>query len=521
MSSRGSTDRAAGDRVIVVGAGLAGTAAAVRLAAAGVPVTLVDANHHVGGKMNVWEQSGYRFDMGPTIITMPGVLERLFESAGRRMSHYLDLRRLDPQWRCSYADGAVLDLWQDPQKMRAEIERLSPSDARQYEAFLRYSREMFDISDEFFFWRSWGGISDVFKEYRVGSLDGLRMGSRIHPFTSFHSAVRRHFTDPRLVQLFDHFTQYVGSSPFMAPAILTLIAWAQIELGVWYPMGGTGAIARALHRLAVELGVDLRLGQGVERIGIEGGRVSGVVLEGGETLPARAVVSNRDVIRTYRDLIQHPRAAQFLRKERKRLEPACSGVVLYLGCNRTWESLRHHVFMFSRDPDDEFHRIYERGEPAPDMTVYLAAPSLTDPSMAPEGHTSLYALVHTPYRRDTANWDEIAPRYREAILDRMEERGLEGLRESIQVSRMLTPRDIEQLYASERGSIYGLLTRRGLTAAFKPGNRCREFPGLYFAGGSVNPGAGVPMVLMSGQVAADCILEDLGAARSSVISSAA
>ena len=498
-------------RIAVVGAGLAGTAAAVRLAAAGHRVTLVDPNPHLGGKMNVWAKDGFHFDMGPTIITMPQSIDRLFASVGRNSRDYLDMVRLDPGWRCLYHDGTRIDLYESVEKLQAEIRRLSPQDAENYPKFLGYCRKMVDISDEFFFWKPYGGLSDLLKEYGVMNPAGMKLGAQIHPFTSLHTVVTRHFKDPRVVQMFDHFIQYVGSSPFLAPAILTLITAVQVDQGVWYPRGGTGAIARALERLAAEFRVDQRRGELVEEITTRGTRVTGVQLASGEHIAADAVVSNCDIIRTHEELLNHPRAKEVLRKER-RFEPACSGVVLYLGCDRTWDHLAHHDFLFSQDPDAEFHDIYDRHLPADDMTIYLAVPSLTDPGVAPEGCTALYVLVHTPYRTDKVDWSVEGPRYREKILKRMEERGLTGLRESIRVERMLTPVDIERLYRSKGGSIYGLLTQKGLTAAFKPGNRSPHFEGLYFAGGSVNPGAGVPMVVMSGQTAANCVLEDLGAA---------
>lgn len=498
-------------RIVVVGAGLAGTAAAIKLAGNGHQVTVVDPNPHLGGKMNVWEAGGYRFDMGPTIITMPQTLDRLFASVGRNTADYLEMVRLDPQWRCFFADGSVINLYEHPARMREELARISPRDASQYDCFLQYARGMYDISDEYFFWKPYGGLMDMLREHGVLNPAGLKLGRSLQPLTSLHSAITRHFSDPRVVQLFDHFVQYVGSSPLMTPAILSLIVWAQVCQGVWYPMGGTGMIARALERLCAELAVDQRRGELVDEILLEGTRVTGVRLRGGEVLRADAVVSNCDVIRTHEELLRHPAAVDILRRERGRLEPACSGVVLYLGCSRTWDHLAHHDFLFSEDPDAEFADIYERHVPARDMTAYLAVPSLTDPSAAPPGHTALYVLVHTPYRNAQVDWSVEGPRYRDAILNRLEQRGLTGLRKSIQVERMLTPVEIEALYRSKGGSIYGLLTQKGLTAAFKPGNRSSKFSGLYFAGGSANPGAGVPMVLMGGQIAADCVLEDLGA----------
>ncbi len=498
-------------RVVVVGGGLAGSAAAVKLAAAGHRVTVIDPNEHLGGKMNCWEAGGYHFDMGPTIITMPQSIDRLFASVGRSSRDYLDMVRLDPGWRCFFADGSVIDLYEKVERLQQELARIAPRDAESLPRFMKYSRQMLRISDEYFFWKPYGAISDLFKEYGVLNPAGLKLGSQIHPFTSLHQVVARHFKDPRVVQMFDHFIQYVGSSPFMSPAILTLIAAVQLDLGVWYPMGGTGQIARALEKLAGEFGVTRRNGEIVSEILTEGKRATGVRLFSGDTIPADVVVSNCDIIRTYEELIRDRRGTALLRKERQRYEPACSGVVLYLGCNRTWDHLAHHDFIFSEDAEDEFRDIYDRHLPAKDMTIYLAAPSITDPSVAPKGCTALYALIHTPYRTDRVDWAVEGPRYREAVLDRLEQRGLTGLRESIQVERMLTPVDIERLYRSKGGSIYGILTQKGLTAAFKPGNRCPLFENLYFAGGSANPGAGVPMVIMSGQITANCVLEDCGA----------
>ncbi|MBM3457765.1 MAG: phytoene desaturase, partial [Armatimonadetes bacterium] len=475
--------------IAVVGGGLGGSAAAVRLAAAGHRVTLLDSNPHLGGKMNLWESQGYSFDMGPTIITMPAVLERLFASAGRRVSEYLEMVSLDPQWRCLYADGTRLDLHARLEPMRAELARISGADAAAYPDFMAFCRRMYEISEQYFFHRPYGSISDLLKDRGIPGRDGLRLSRELQPLASLHTAICRHFGDPHVIQLFDHFVQYVGSSPFLAPAVLSLIAWAQMDQGVWYPMGGTRRIAESLGRLADELGVKRRHGAVVEQILLDETRVTGVGLTGGERIAADRVVSNCDVLRTYSELLTHP-AARRLARRRQRLEPACSGVVLYLGCDRTWDHLLHHDFLFSADPEAEFRDIYDRRVPARDMTLYVAVPSVTDPSVAPPGHSSLYVLVHTPYLNPGVDWSQEAPGYREAILDRLEEGGLVGIRKSIRTERMLTPVDIERLYRSTRGSIYGLATRKGLCSAFKPGNRCPRFQGLYFAGGSVNPGAG-------------------------------
>ena len=482
----------------------------MRLAHAGYEVTLYEKNAHLGGKMNLWQEGGYTFDMGPTIITKPDVIDRLFSDVGRRREDYLDLVSLDPQWRAFFADGSRFDLCTSLQEMARELERFAPGELPNYLQFLAYSQRMNDITDRWFYWKSYGGLRDMMAANPM-NLKSAGIALQMDPLTTMHQAIRRHFKDPRLAQLFEHFVQYVGSSPFVSPAILCLIAWVQIGLGCWYPMGGTGRIAHALTLLCDEFGVDIRLGTPIARIETQGGRVIGVVSESGELERFEVVIANSDVVRTLERMLPGTEAQATLQKNEKRLEPACSGIVLYLGCDRTWPHLRHHDFYFSADSDAEFRDLYERKVPHEDPTCYLAAPSLTDPSVAPTGCTALYVLVHCPYLTEAFDWERETDRYRDVILDKLERGGLSGLRRSIRVSRTVTPRDLESLYWVNRGAIYGVVTQRGLNSAFKTANRSDLVKGLYWAGGSVNPGPGVPMVLMSGQIAANCVIEDHGA----------
>jgi phytoene desaturase len=264
-------------------------------------------------------------------------------------------------------------------------------------------------------------------------------------------------------------------------------------------------VATALQELAASVGCRFRLGEEVTGLAIEDGRVNGVVTAHG-TQPVDAVVSNMDTIRTYRELVGGAVARHY---ERKRFEPACSGVVLYLGLSRRYEHLAHHSFVFSRDPHEEFECIYRRGLPAPDPTCYIAAPAVTDPAVAPPGGEALYVLVHTPYLRAGQDWREMFPAYRRIILDKLERTaGMTGLQERIVVERHLTPQDIHDRYKVLDGAIYGLASHGRFFGAFKPGNRSRQVRGLYLAGGAAHPGPGMPMVMMSGWIAADALDAD-------------
>jgi len=497
------------ERIGVVGGGLGGLAAACVLAARGYRVTLFERNEWLGGKAAVLEHDGFRFDMGPTIITLPSVLRRIFSEAGRRLEDYLELVRLDPQWRCFFDDGSRLDLVQNVDAMAAKLDTFSPGNrsGAGYRDFSNLSKRLSDISERFFFYKPIGGLRDMFDlkssfdPKMLGDVLAMKMGR------SVAGVVRSHTPDPRVAQMMDHFTQYVGSSPYGSPAVLCGIAHMQTDEGIWYPMGGTGAVPRALARLARELGVEIRTSTAIENILTEDGEVTGVRTKTGEEISLAAVVSNCDSVRTHRELINGRVAIAF--EKRRGYEPACSGVVLYLGLSKRYEHLAHHDFLFSRDPHEEFDFIYKKGEPAPDPTCYLAATSCSEPATAPAGGEALYVLVHTPYLRSHHDWKKIFPAYRQIILDKLKRTGgMPDLEERIVFEHALTPQDIHDRYHVLNGAIYGLASHGRFLGAFKPGNRSPDLRGLYLAGGAAHPGPGVPMVMMSGWIAADALDQD-------------
>ncbi|WOI57744.1 phytoene desaturase family protein [Palleronia sp. LCG004] len=493
-------------RTGIIGGGLGGLAAACTLAARGHQVTLFERNSWLGGKAAVLERDGFRFDMGPTILTMPRVLERIFAEAGRDLSDYLDLRRLDPQWRCFYEDGSVLDLADDRETMRRTLQDFAPDDVQGYDDFLKVANRLSDVSDRFFFWKSVEDLRDTMdmkSSFNLSTLSDV-MSLRMHRTVA--GQVKRNVRDKRVAQMLEHFIQYVGSSPLASPAVLCGIAQMQVGEGVWYPMGGTRAVPRALTQLAEELGVEFRTGVEVERIETEQGRASAIVADG-ERVPFDLVVSNMDSVRTYRELVGGEPWTEF-QKGRKR-EAACSGVVLYLGLDKAYDHLAHHNFVFSKNPEDEFREIYDEGHPATDPTAYIAAPARTEPGVAPEGGEALYILVHTPYLREGQDWSQMLPDYRRTILDKLKRcAGMEDIEDRIVTEDVLTPQDIHDRYKVLDGAIYGLVSHGKVYGAFKPGNRSRQVPGLYLAGGSAHPGPGMPMALMSGWIAADTLDQD-------------
>jgi phytoene desaturase len=499
------------DRVLVIGAGLGGLAAAVTLAARGHAVTLFEKNPWLGGKAAILHEQGFRFDMGPTILTLPSVLRRIFAEAGRKLEDHLPMTRLDPQWRSFFSDGSVLDLRENLAEMTQTLREYSPQtrSAEGYEKFLTWSKRLHAISERFFFWRPVGSIWDMldwrtmFQPAMLADVLAMRLGKTVA------QCVRAHIPDARVAQMLDHFTQYVGSAPDASPAVLCGIAHMQTDEGIWYPAGGTGAVPVALEKLAIELGVEMHNGVGVRRILLDGrGVVSGIETDTGASISCAAVVSNCDAVRTYRELLAGTQSARKFEKRRK-YEPACSGVVLYLGLRHWYDHLLHHNFVFSKSPETEFEEIYRKGEPAADPTCYVCAPARTEPDVAPPGGEALYVLVHTPYLRPGHDWSKMLPEYRRVILKKLADTaGLGDLEERIVFEQALTPRDIHERYRVLDGAIYGLASHGRYFGAFKPGNRRGDVPGLYLAGGAAHPGPGMPMVLMSGWIAADALDRD-------------
>jgi diapolycopene oxygenase len=494
--------------VAVVGSGLAGLAAACTLAARGHKVDVFEKNPWLGGKAAQLNEAGFRFDMGPTILIQPSMLRKIFAEAGRNLDDYVTMVRCDPQWRCFFDDGAVIDLLDDETTMAASLEARWPGQGAGYRRLMALSKELHEISDRFFFWKSVGSMIDTFDIN--GALDRgvLRDVMKMRLGKTVAGTVREFLPDPNAAQMLDHMVQYVGSSPDASPAILAAIGHMQMQEGIWFPMGGTRAVPEAMIKLATELGVTFHTNADVTRLATADGHVTGLELADGSTHAFDAVVSNEDAVRTHRELLLGTPAARHF-EHRRNYEPACSGVVLYLGLNKRYDHLAHHDFVFSRDPHEEFHHIYDLGEPAPDPTLYVACTAGNDPASAPEGGEAMYILVHTPYLRPHHDWTKMFPHYRQVILDKLKRTGgCHDIEERIVFESALTPQDIHERYRVLNGAIYGLSSHGRFNGAFKPANRSPDLKGLYLAGGAAHPGPGMPMVMMSGWIAADSLDQD-------------
>ncbi len=483
------------DRVAVIGAGLGGLAAAVTLAAAGFKVDIFEKNRHLGGKLNRLVQDGFGFDLGPSILTLPQIFRQLFERAGRCFDDYVPLRPVLPHWRNVFEDGTVIDLDPDPVRMHAELAKAGPDLEGPYEAFLEYSRRQYDLVDEGYFRHGLDTLPQFLRHY------GWRI-FRLDLFSTMHRSVCRRLPSPYLRDIFDFFIKYVGSSALRAPGFMNLMPHIQFGYGLWYVDGGMHRLALGLERLLRELGVGIHTDCEVTGIERAAGRVTGVVA-GGARHAADWVVCNMEVRPACERLLAAPPAAL---RRLDRFEPACSGLVIHLGVNRVYDLLAHHNFFYSAHQAEHFDTVFRRHELPTDPTLYVVAPSRTDPAVAPPGCDVIKVLPHIPWINDdrplgAADYAAL----RDRVLEKLERMGLTDLRRHIVLEHVWTPLDIRRMYYSDRGAIYGTVSDLWKNFAFKAPKRSPEYSNLFFVGGTVNPGGGMPMVTLSGLHAGDMI----------------
>jgi phytoene desaturase len=486
------------NHTVVIGAGLGGLSAAIHLAAGGQRVTVLERNALVGGKAGQVEIDGFRWDTGPTVITLQPVLADLFAAAGRRIEGYLTLVPIDPLTRYHYPDGTVLDINTSLAQTVASIERIAPQDTDGYLRFLSYAARMHRIISPVMLYNDPPALRDLLS---LSLCDMAQVDLR-----SMDEAIRAYVRSPYLRQLFRRFATYLGASPYAARAYLNVIAHVELTAGLWYPLGGTFQIPLAYRRLAEELGVEIHTEAPVARIVTRKGRAVGVELGDGTLLDADAIVADVDPTTVYQDLLPEFRASK--RRERWMSKPfSCSGFVLLLGIDGQHPQLAHHNIFFSSDYRAEFSAIFQRGLPPVEPTIYIAITSKTDPSHAPPGCENWYVMVNTPPVGDTWDWADKTAGYRDRILDHLALLGLD-VRDHIRAEYRLTPPDIERLTGAWRGSLYGHSFNNPLASFQRPRTRSAEVEGLYFAGGATHPAGGVPMVTLSGGTAARLVLRD-------------
>ena len=492
-------------RIAVIGSGFGGLAEAIRLQARGYQVTIFEKRAKVGGRAYQFTKDGYVFDMGPSLITAPFIIERVFEAAGRRMSDYLDIVPLDPFYRIYFHDGTFFDYSGDPERMKEQMARFDARDAANYDRFFDDVKGIYDAviteglgSQPFLTWKSFLDFVP-----RAISLGGLR---------PVYSYARKYFRDERHRFLFSFHPLFIGGSPFRAPSIYIMIPYLERVGGVWFAKGGMYSLVKAFERLFLEIGGTIRTNAEVQEIVVEGGVAKGVRVAG-EFHPADGVVSNGDVPWVYKNLIGREHRSTWSDAAVDRLHIAMSCFLLYIGTKKQFPQLLHHTLILSERYRGLIDDIFERKILADDFSMYLHVPTRTDPSMAPPGGESMYLLVPVPHLGGNVDWKSAAGPFREKILDFLEKDfGMEGLRESIEVLETFTPLDFAGQLNAHLGNAFSIEPRLTQSALFRPHNRSEDVKRLYLVGAGTHPGGGVPGVLLSAEATEKCVVEDLSPA---------
>ena len=488
---------------VVIGSGLGGLAAAIRLAARGYRVTVLEQLDGPGGRAYVYRQDGFTFDAGPTIVTAPFLLEELWALCGRRLADDVDLRALDPFYRIRFHDGEHFDYSGDDAAMKAQVARFSPGDVAGYEKLLEASAEMYRVGFQ--------DLLHVSFESPWRMLKTLPDLVRTQFHRSVYGLVARYIRDPRLRRVFSFHPLLIGGNPFTATAIYALVGHLERTHGVHFAMGGTGRIVDGLVSLVEGQGGTMRYGARVEEILVEHGRAAGVRLAGGEILRAGVVVSNADSATTYRQLVPPAWRRRWSNARIERARYSMGLFVWYFGTRRRYEDVPHHLIMLGERYRELLQDIFDRKVLADDFSLYLHRPTATDPSLAPEGCDTFYVLSPVPNLASGVDWRHAAQPYRAAIARHLAATVLPGLEDAVVTSRMLTPRDFQDRLSSFLGAGFGLEPVLTQTAWFRPHNRSEEIDGLYLVGAGTHPGAGMPGVISSAKVLDEVVPDPVAA----------
>jgi len=484
---------------VVVGAGLAGLSTAIHLAAAGRDVVVAESQDGPGGRCGTATVNGYRFDTGPSVLTMPGVVAATVGAAGEELDDWLELAPLDPIYRLTFHDGSRLDVVPGAERMAAEVERLAgPDEAARYRAFRGHLARMYQAEWSSFVDRNYDSLGDLVRPLALARL------ARLGGFRRLSSLVATHLTDWRLRRAHTFQALYTGLSPFDALGVHAVVAYMDTVEGVWFPRhGGMHALPLALAAVAGKAGAQLRYGARVERVEAGTGGVAGVRLEGGELLAASDVVVASDLPGAYARLL--PAAARDWRVQRRRLHFAPSCYLVHLGLPRRLDGQAHHTLHLGRDWKATFEALTRRGDPQPDPSLLVTHPSPEDPDAAPPGHSTLFVLEPTANTARGHDWAVLGPEIRARLFARLARLGYGDL-EADRTAELVVDPPAWAAMGLSAGTPFALDHRFSQTAWFRPANVSATVPGLYFAGMGTLPGVGVPMVLVSGRLAAERVL---------------
>ena len=484
---------------IVIGAGLGGLAAAIRLSVRGFRVTVVDKLDQPGGRARVFKQDGFTFDAGPTVVTAPFLFEELWSLCGKRLEDDVELRPVTPFYRIRFDDGTSFDYTGDPEAMSAEIAKFSPEDVAGYHEFFKKSKDIFKVGFE--------ELAHVSFERMTDMLKIVPAMMKLESYRTVYGLVSKYVKHEKIRQVLSFHPLLVGGNPFNVTSIYTLIAFLERKWGVHYAMGGTGALVQGLVSLLEERKVSFRFNTPVEQILVHEGKASGVLLESGEKMDADLVVSNADVGWMYRNMIPEQYRKSWTNARVDRSRYSMSLFVWYFGTNKKYEDVAHHTILLGPRYKELLEDIFENKVLADDFSLYLHRPTATDPAMAPEGCEAFYVLSPVPHLDSGVDWEAKSETYRKAIERYLQDALLPGLSDHLVTSQVLHPKGFLEDYLSFKGAAFSIEPVLTQSAYFRPHNRSEDIDELYLVGAGTHPGAGMPGVISSARVL-DSIVPD-------------
>lgn len=486
-------------KVIIIGAGIAGLSSACYLAKAGYDVTVVEKNEHPGGRANFFEAEGYRFDMGPSWYLMPDIFEDFFRLMDERIEDHLTLEKLSPSYRIFFKEqvetkqpAQVIDVYSEQEKYETLFEQIEPGSVAKLRTYLSESKIKYTVSKEEFLYKNYDSVIDFF------TWQTLTQGFRLNIFSKMHTYVASFFQSPILQKILEYQLVFLGSSPYNTPALYSLMSHIDFEMGVFYPREGIMGIPRAFEKIAQKNGATFRYQTPVNKIIIDNGKVTGVELNDGTILAADIVVSNADIHHTETALLEETHRT-YDKDYWKDKTMAPSAFILYLGVKGKIDSLTHHNLIFSEDWRENFRQIFDDPMLPTDPSLYVCCPTKSDPMLAPENCENLFVLVPIPAGIDPSA--EELEDYRQKIIQTLSsEMSIPDLESRIEYSRLFCLDDFKSLYNSYQGTALGLAHTLTQTALFRPNNYSKKVAGLYYAGAGTNPGIGMPICLISGEI---------------------
>jgi phytoene desaturase len=488
-------------KVVIVGAGPGGLAAAILLARSGVDVTVVERRDVVGGRTSTIEREGFKFDTGPTFFLYPRVLREILAAAGRDLDQEIPMHRLDPQYRLVFGSGGELLATPDLQRMEQAIARLSPEDARGFQRFFCDNRNKLEKFTPF--------LESPFASWRdLAKPDMLKLLPLLRPWRSLDADLRTYFKDERIRLGFSFQSKYLGMSPFTCPSLFSILSFLEYEHGVFHPVGGCGAVTQALARIARDLGARVLLNERVEEMIFTGRKCTAVRTENA-TLAADAVIVNADFAQAMQRMVPNTIRRRWTDSKIEKKRFSCSTFMLYLGIEGRYDDVSHHTIYLANDYRQNLRDIEQLHQLSDDPSFYVQNASVTDPTLAPKKMSTLYVLLPVTHEHPNVDWAKERSRFRALALRQLEKIGIRDVESRIRFEQVVTPSDWNADFSLFKGSTFSMAHNLRQMLHLRPHNRFEDLDSVYLVGGGTHPGSGLPVIFESARITARLLLEDL------------